>query len=175
MAQKFMNKREIFFRSLTQETLLEATKEIAQMGRDNFTERISKRVSNDDKNSKKELNKLRITFGKFVLQQLGITNDLKFVNRNRARTMGYDLWNLIISIEEKKLVNEANEMFKNNGKNDTINNTQMENEQNDAKHDMNSLFERLFSEMEDLKNSNKEILDKVKILKEENASLKNMV
>jgi hypothetical protein len=66
-------------------------------------------------------------------------------------------------------------MFKNNSKNDTINNTQMENEQNDAKHDMNSLFERLFSEIEDLKNSNKEILDKVKILKEENAGLKNMV
>ncbi|CAF1111549.1 unnamed protein product [Brachionus calyciflorus] len=178
MAQNFFTNCEIFLKYLTQEALLAATKEIVQMGRDNFSDMLNRRFSDDDKKEKNDLNKVRITFGKYVLQRLGINNDQKFVNRSRVKTIGNDIWNLISSLGENRLVSECNEMFKNNQKcqSDTMNNTQMEVEQNiDQKHEMTNLLERLLNEIDDLKSSNKEILDKMKVIINENNNLKKIV
>ncbi|CAF0891574.1 unnamed protein product [Brachionus calyciflorus] len=85
--------------------------------------------------AKNKLNRLRITFGKYVLQKLKIDKEMTFAKRNRVRTIGYDIWNLINSLEEDKLI-ECNDMFKKNNKvNDSMNLTQSENE---VKQDVNS-------------------------------------
>ncbi|CAF0788918.1 unnamed protein product [Brachionus calyciflorus] len=154
MAQNFFTNCELFLKYLTQEALLAATKEIVQMGRDNFSDMLNRRFSDDDKKEK---------------------NDLI---RSRVKTIGNDIWNLISSLEENRLVSECNEMFKNNQRcqSDTMNNTQMEVGQNiDQKHEMTNLLERLLNEIEDLKNSNKEILNKMKVIINENNNLKKIV
>jgi hypothetical protein len=140
------------------------------MGRENFVERLTEIINDDNKDMKREFNDLRCNYAKIVLRKLKLNEDVHFKTRRKGRTIAYDIWSLIISNEERIWMNECDEMLKESE--EDINMTQLSFGTNDTNRKLDCFFNRLFEEMELLRNENRRIIDKVEGLQKENSKLK---
>lgn len=147
-------------------------------------------ISNTKDENKAEISKLRIKLGNYVIKTFRINPAPKIMNRSKLELMFADIWYFLLSIEENFIQIECNEIFKSpkntlnesqqlnssmNGTNVNETNYQLEKKIDRLLNELVQTREKLLSELEDVKDQNKKIMDDLKLLKNENSQLKKII
>lgn len=174
--------RQFFMSNFDYNLLLAATKEIVQMKKEDFVNRIINMVGDETKNKDKKdkLNQLRLRLAKHVYERFDITSDFQIRNRTATRNMAIDIWNLVDSIVETRITPDCMATYVNKSMNislnDSINQFLSVNESDtSSNNDLKKLLENLLNEIHELKESNDKILKCVQDLKSENVHLKKII
>ncbi|CAF1026922.1 unnamed protein product, partial [Brachionus calyciflorus] len=142
------NKCSIFRTAEEVDDILPSIRDFVQMTLVDFTNSMIDALGEDNS---KNLNRFRIKLAQYVKSHLKLDSNLKILNRHKVKQMAKDVWYLLISIEEKKL------------------------QANHNNPDFNRLFDRLFDELNELKQKNDIILKRLDYLTSENADLKKLI